>query len=87
MVYLLFLLPLLGNAPPFGLGLLCGQYAQRYIHLIALESFDVPVGDVEPVVFNPGLRRNHFSEPLGVLEYGGVVFLKYRDEVFVVFEA
>jgi len=86
-VCLLFLLPLSGNAPPFGLALLCGQYAQRRVHVLALESFDVPVDDLGPVVFDPGLRRNHFSESLGVLEHGGIVFLKYRDEVFVVLEA
>jgi len=86
-VCLLFLLPLSGNAPPFGLALMCGQYAQRSVHLLALEAFDVPVDDLGPVVFNPRLRRNHFSEPLGILEHAAIVFLKYCDEVFVVAQA
>jgi len=86
-VSFLFLSPLSGNAPALGLGLMCAQYAQRSVYLLALESFDIPVGDLGPVVFVPALRRNHFSEPLGVLEHGGIVLLKYCNEVFVVLEA
>jgi len=82
----LLLPPLLGNAPPFCLALMCGQHAQRLVHLLALEPFDVPVCDLGPIVFVPALRRDDFSESLGVLEHGAIVVLKYCDELFVMVE-